>query len=95
MNSIKLSEFANILAIEVDRLAGDYHVKSDQHEILKWEADILRAKAKDLSEGCGLGEHLRDSALISKWGCNLANEIPEVATKVKEFHQDYNRVKYT
>ncbi|MEZ8689232.1 hypothetical protein AB6D53_16495 [Vibrio splendidus] len=95
MNNIEFVESGNVLAIELDRLACDYHVKSDQHEILKWEADILRAKSKDLIENCGLTEHLKSSALISKWGCKLANQIPEVATKVKEFHEHYNRVKCT
>ncbi|MCP4322305.1 MAG: hypothetical protein GY787_10740 [Alteromonadales bacterium] len=95
MNNIELSEYGNKLAEEIDRLACDYHVKSDQHEILKWEADILRAKSKDLVEGGGLLENLKDSTLISKWGCKLANEIPEVATKAKEYHQHYNRVKCT
>ncbi|BCL69434.1 hypothetical protein TUMSATVNIG1_13830 [Vibrio nigripulchritudo] len=53
MSHVKLSETGNTLALEVDRLACDYHVKSDQYEILKWEADILRAKTKDLIEAWG------------------------------------------
>ncbi|ACA88156.1 hypothetical protein [Shewanella woodyi] len=93
MNNIELSESGNKLAEEIDRLACDYHIKSDQHEILKWEASILWAKSKDLIEDCGLLETLKDSTLLSKWGSYLVKEIPEVAIKVEEFHQHYNRIK--
>ncbi|TQV73904.1 hypothetical protein FLL45_13650 [Aliikangiella marina] len=45
------------LASELDKLSKKYHVKSDIHEMLAWEADILRAKSRDLIEGCGVMEN--------------------------------------
>jgi hypothetical protein len=95
MGNVELSKIGNILAAELDKLSALYHVKSDQHEILIWEADILRAKAQDLIEKCGLNENLNDSTLISKWGGGLATSIPEIANRVKEFHEQYNSAKST
>ena len=95
MNELELAEAGKILATELDDLSKGYHVKSDQHEILIWEADILRAKAQDLIESCGLSENLQDSTLISKWGESLAKKIPLIATKVSSFHKEYASIKNT
>lgn len=95
MNKVDLAETGKILASELDELSRDYHVKSDQHEILIWEADILRAKAQDLIENCGLSENLQASTLISKWGDSLAKKIPVIANKVNSFHKEYASIKNT
>lgn len=95
MNKVELAEAGKALAIEIDELSKKYHVKSDQHEILIWEADILRAKSQDLLNDSGLSENLQTSTLISSWGEGLAKNIPAVANKVIHFHKEYAAIRNT
>ncbi|WP_444930277.1 hypothetical protein ACJJIF_21435 [Microbulbifer sp. SSSA002] len=81
MNRVALAETGNALALELDELSGKYHVKSDYHEILAWEADILRAKSQDLVENCGVSENLRVSTLISKWDESLSEKSQLLLTR--------------
>ena len=93
MTNSEISENGKLLAAELDDLASRYHEKSDQHEILAWEADIVRAKVRDLSERCGLPEYLGESTLLGKWGADLAMELPSITDRVKAFHVQYERQK--
>jgi len=93
VNSRKIASIGASLAAELDQLSAQYHVKSDEHDILSWEADIIRAKSKDILENCGLSDNLRESTLLSAWGESLANKIPNVANKARDFHASYNSVK--
>ena len=89
MQREELSELGVLLAAELDQLATKYHVKSDEHEILVWEADIIREKSKDVLLRFGLSENLKESTLLSSWGMTLANKIPKITEKVKFFHSQY------
>jgi len=89
MDRKQLSDFGYALALEVDRLSEDYHVKSDQYEILLWEADILRAKSEDLLRNRGLSDNLKKSALFNASGVFFQNSVKPVAEKLKTFHQQY------
>ncbi|MCZ4324571.1 hypothetical protein [Pseudomonas anguilliseptica] len=93
MSSQEIADTGASLAVEIDQLAAQYHVKSDEYDILSWEADIIRAKSKGALENCGLVENLRESTLLSTWGANLAESIPNIANKVRDFHASYNSVK--
>lgn len=93
MSSQEIADTGASLAVEIDQLAARYHVKSDEYDILSWEADIIRAKSKDVLENCGLIENLRESTLLSTWGANLAESIPNIANKVRDFHASYNSAK--
>ena len=83
------------LADELNEIQGRYHEKSDSNDILHYEALTLRAKSRDLLEDCGVNEDLAYSALLSTWGAKLAATLPDVASRVRKFHADYdaNRLK--
>lgn len=93
MTSQEIADIGASLATELDQLAAQYHVKSDEYDILSWEADIIRAKSKDALENCGLIENLRESTLLSAWGANLAKRIPNIASRTRDFHASYNSAK--
>ena len=93
MNAREIANIGASLAAELDQLSEQYHVKSDEHNILSWEADIIRAKTKDILEGCGLSDNLRESTLLSAWGESLVKEIPDIAKKARNFHVNYNSLK--
>ena len=93
MNSREMASFGASLAAELDQLSAQYHIKSDEHNVLSWEADIIRAKTKDALENCGLSDYLRESTLLSAWGESLAKKIPDIANKVRDFHAIYSSVK--
>lgn len=93
MNAREIANIGASLAVELDQLSAQYHVKSDEHDILSWEADIIRAKSKDILESCGLNDSLKESTLLSAWGENLAKKIPRITNKAKDFHAAYNGVK--
>jgi hypothetical protein len=77
------------LAGELESLAREYHVKSDNHEILLWEAAIIDAAVEHLRTGAVIFENLQGSALLSAWGEKLAMSIPSVAARVRQFHKDF------
>lgn len=72
------------LVNDLDGLLSQHHVKSDEHTIIAWEIDILKAKAKVLVEGGELLETLRDSMLISERG-TIISETPPFLERVKSF----------
>lgn len=92
MNTFELAAAGIALASELDILATRYHVKSEDHDILSWEADILRAKSTDAVDDCGLSENLKESVLLSDWGARLASQIPAFAARVRDFDEKYVRV---
>ncbi|MNZ91793.1 hypothetical protein D3C78_1107880 [compost metagenome] len=93
MNAREIANIGASLVVELDRLSAQYHVKSDEHDILSWEADIIRAKSKDILENCGLNDNLKESTLLSAWGESLAKKIPNIANKARDFHAGYTSVK--
>lgn len=93
VNSIETASSGASLAAELDQLPAQYHVKSDEHDILSWEADIIRAKTKDILENCGLNGNFRESTLLSAWGESLVKEIPGIANKARDFHTNHNNLK--
>ena len=89
--TVELIFEGNQLISELDALRRDYHVQSDQHDILSWEVDVVRARVRDLQEQCGLPDDLQDSVLLCDWGYRtLAKTIPELTQRVARFHACYN-----
>jgi len=77
------------VAAELNEVQSRYHEKSDSNDILHYEALTLRAKSRDLLEDCGVNEDLVYSTLLSTWGAKLAATLPDVVTRVRKFHADY------
>ncbi|HEY6527055.1 MAG TPA: hypothetical protein VIZ65_00050 [Cellvibrionaceae bacterium] len=93
MKSPEIAAISVLLGDEIVQLAAQYHVKSDEHDILPWEADIIRAKSKDLVENCGRIENIKESTLLSAWGSSLAAKIPNVVDRAKYFHASYSNAR--
>ncbi|MGI9517451.1 MAG: hypothetical protein ACR2NP_10415 [Pirellulaceae bacterium] len=81
----------NTLICELEDQVEQYHVKSDAHDILKWEIAVVRARVMDLEEQSGLPGDLLDSVLLCDWGYTLAKTIPDLARRVGQFHARYNQ----
>jgi hypothetical protein len=78
------------LATELDDLAANMHTKSDEHTVLLWEADILRAKADDIERKCGVSPNLGTSVLLPSSGSGVLRTCSELVDKVRSFHAAYD-----
>ncbi len=81
------------LANDLERLAEMYHIKSDQHVILSYEASGVRSMASSLGQGSECKYDLLESNLLSEWGNILASEQPEIFDRVRRFRQQYEQVR--
>jgi hypothetical protein len=79
------------LANQLNELQNRYHEKSDANDVLYYEALNLRAKVRDLLEGCGLTEDRTQSAMLSVWGSALVVALPDIADRVRQFNAEYDR----
>ena len=95
MDRVTLSKIGLALANELKSLSETYNVRSDACDILGYEAATVEEEALDLVNGTRVQENIKDSTLLSKWGSVLAGKIPEVAKRVKEFHEQYHHAKHT
>lgn len=95
MCRVELGEMGRMLAGELERRANNYHVKSDKHEILAWEAVGVRRMAEQLlgMEECTFD--LASSDLFSSWGENLVLDEPELSKKVELFREEFAKCKNT
>ena len=80
------------LSRESEALSENFHVKSDQHDILGYEAAVLAARSQHLDTGGGVQENLRESILLGARGGALAGEMPEFAARVASFHSEFDRL---
>jgi len=78
------------LAAALDDLAATMHTKSDEHTILLWEADILRAKADDIQGKGGVSPNLRTSVLLPNSRSGVLRTHSELVDKVRAFHAAYD-----
>jgi hypothetical protein len=76
------------LAAGLDDLAARMNTKSDEHAVLLWEADILRAKADQIDGKCIVSPNLRTSVLLPNSGNGVLKTYPEVVDKVRAFHAE-------
>lgn len=81
------------LALELRFKANEYHIKSDNHVILFYEAATVENEVKDLINGTEVPEHLKKSTLLSLWGRSLAPQIPDIAKQVRAFHDVYKKAR--
>jgi hypothetical protein len=85
-----LIDLGSQLARDLEALAKEYHVKSDKHEILLWEASIVDAEVNRMKYGTEIIPNLQSSILFSQWDESLAEAIPEIAARVRVFHAAFN-----
>ena len=88
MNADELAEFGLELAEKLKTLAEDFHVKSDAHDFLLWEAAIIKAKSKDLLTRCGVADNLCDSVLLTSDHRSLLIQDLWIE-KIRLFHTGY------
>lgn len=87
----ELAEQGMTLADELNEIQNRYHEKSDASDLLYYEALTLRAKARDLLEDCGVPEDRVQSSMLSTWGAPLVVTLPDIASRVRRFHAEYER----
>ncbi|XPF95263.1 hypothetical protein ACM9HF_04415 [Colwellia sp. RE-S-Sl-9] len=95
MDRIELGNVGESLAEELEAHSNKYHVKSDKHEILAWEAVGVRGMAQQLLDLVKCTYELESSALFSSWGESLVFEEFELSEKVKLFRKKYAEFKNT
>jgi hypothetical protein len=95
MDRLALSKIGLSLANELKSLSLTYNVRSDACDILGYEAATVEEEALDLVNSTGVKENIKDSTLLSNWGSTLASQIPEIAKRVKDFHEQYQNAKNT
>jgi hypothetical protein len=92
MTREQVIELGRDLARESEALSRSFHVKSDQHDILGYEAAVLAARSQYLETGETIQGNLRESVLLGAWGRALASEMPQFAERVAHFHSEFGRL---
>jgi hypothetical protein len=85
-----LAQAGRRLATQLETIAKDFHVKSDEFETVLWEADILRAKANNIDQQCAVIPNLRSSVLLSNCSRVLLSEHRELIEEINAFHVAYD-----
>lgn len=80
------------LAEELRRLSKNYHVKSDEHDILEYEAACVEARVEFASTGTEIPENLLESPLLGQWSSRLRAAMPAVFAQVERFYEEFSRV---
>ncbi|MEM7118891.1 MAG: N-acetyltransferase family protein [Chloroflexota bacterium] len=89
MNSGELAALGNVLAAELLAILPNYHVRSDEHNDVLWESDILKEKANVLLEGGGVGVYLKDSVFTSGGGARVARQHRKLGAQIQAFHEAF------
>ncbi len=76
------------LADRLETAAHRYDARSDDHEVLGYEAAIIREKAAAISERRLPRRDLSESTLLSPWGRLTVSKEREIAEAVVRFHRD-------
>jgi hypothetical protein len=81
-----------------ERLATDllaaserYHIRSDQRDILAYEAATVHAHLALIAQGTPVPDHLRASALLGKWGADHQWQDTELCMRVSAFYDELRR----
>lgn len=67
MNSDIIKEGRSLIRL-LEKKSEEFHVKSDQHDILGYEAEILAARLDFIEKNKEIPENLKESTLLSRWG---------------------------
>lgn len=76
------------LAERLEVLSRKYHIKSDDHDILRYEAESIREKTLAKAENRTARSHLMISTILSEWGRSTALKESEIAEEARSFHRD-------
>jgi hypothetical protein len=90
MDKIELARTGRQLAAQLDDIAAGLPSKSEEFNVLLWEADILRAKAEDLERNCGVIPHLESSVLLRNGCKSLLSRMSKIIDEVRAFHSCYD-----
>lgn len=66
--------------------ATAYHVKSDAHDILLWEAAVIAARVAHVVSGSPPLATLAGSVIDSSWRHDLHTLEPDLVARVRAFH---------
>ena len=83
----ELTAVGRQLLKEIRRLAGKYHIKSDAHEILSYEAEIMDCLLECLAEGQVVRNAGQESVILSSWGRSLSREEPQIVEAAERFYR--------
>lgn len=74
------------LAAEASTLASQYHIRSDQHETLEYEASVLKAHVAFLVSGNAIPTHLATSPLLR---VNFGGGLVAFTQRVRSWYADF------
>ena len=92
MSNSNISDQGIELAKELEAILSGYHIKSDEYNVVAWEIDVLKAKARYLLEGGQIIPSLKYSVLVGDSSARVAGKYPELVKKVSEFHYNFKQV---
>lgn len=72
----------------LEGLSKKFHVKSDQHTILLFEATRLRVFIKEAELGRVVPDHLKETALLGKWGESFfSSKWKDIQDSIREIYE--------
>jgi len=77
------------LAIDLEEVADSYHIRSDEHEMLLYEAAIVEAKSHYLKEGTPVEPNLETSLFAERGGGMIGVRSPKLMQRINTFHQAF------
>jgi len=81
------------LIYDLNREAKNYDPRSDDHDILGYEAISIRAHLDELEERKEIEEKWKKSTLLSDWGKSTRNKLPELTKRIEDFYTMYSESK--
>jgi hypothetical protein len=79
--------FGEQLARDLEAAAQRYHVKSDDHDILDYEAAGILEAVRSFRENRGSGANSVESTLLGEWGRHTRSKEPELTKRALEFYR--------
>lgn len=87
MELSELVSFGERLSRDLHVAAMRYHVKSDQHDILGYEAGTVDLYLAWLLRGEPVPEDFRESTLLGEWGRRYSWDDVELLHRTAEFYR--------
>ncbi|MCK5726739.1 MAG: hypothetical protein KAH22_07950 [Thiotrichaceae bacterium] len=87
MDKENLSTIGLKLSLELEKLGGQYPVRSDDHDALLYESAIVEEKALDLLVKRDIPKHLRRSIILANKRMLSDNKLIDISQKLHDFYQ--------
>ena len=87
MNKSDLLKIGKILAFDLLESSGKYHIKSDDCDILGYEAGTVKMIVESNFNHELIKSQIEKSCLMGKWGTETRKKEIEIVKRVNEFYK--------